>query len=202
MKRKVIVALAVVALLGGACLLYFHRTVLLPRIRFSDGGEFRVLQICYGTENDHHLGGAPGSLFWLWNHLPKQLQRIVPYPDVGVSGVAPFPNTRAISVWWAYIDPLTHKAEFGPTSGVVTTLDSGERLERIWSEPAEEGHRQIFLHDPPRYSKRLHFQLAAEDHPVEFSIENPAFEKSELKTQSLSSAQQEPRYFAPVQVEV
>ncbi len=37
---------------------------------------------------------------------------------------------------------------------------------------------------------------------VEFSIENPAFEKSELKTQSLSSAQQEPRYFAPVQVEV
>ena len=202
-KRKVIFAISLFALLlSSGCLLYFHRGAPLPRIRFSDGGEFRVLQICYGTENDHHLGGAPGSLFSLWEHLPKQLQSIVPYPDVGVSGLSPFPNKPAISIWWAYIDPLTHKPEFGPTSGVVTTLDSGERLERISSHQAGEGYRQIFLNDPPRYSKRLHFQFATEDHPVEFSIENPAFEKLESKTRTRSSAQQELRYFAPVQIEV
>jgi hypothetical protein len=203
-KRKVILTTTLSALLlGGACLLSFHRAAPLPRIQFSDGGEFRVVQVTYtpfaSESSDHAIGSAPRMQFWLWNHLPKALQAKVPYPNSGISyGLSDHP---ALSIWWAYIDPTTHKPEVGSTDYVITTLDSGERLNRIWSEPSE-GHRQIFLTDPPRHSKRLHFQLGVEDHPVEFSIDNPAFTTRESQAGRSSGARQELRYFSPVELSV
>jgi hypothetical protein len=172
--KVILTTCAVALLLGVTCLLGLHRAGSLPRIRLSNGGEFRVLKVCYGRENDHHLGGAPKSFFWAWNHLPKHLQRVIPYPDAGVSGLSPVAGKAAVSIWYADIDPGTGKPLLGPADYALITLDSGERLGRVWPEPADD-YRQIFLHDPPRHSKYLHVELGAEYDPVAFSVVNPAF---------------------------
>jgi hypothetical protein len=202
-KPKVILATTLFALLlGGLCVLSLHRRASLPRIRLADGGEFRVLKICYGRENDHHLGGAPSSFFSAWNHLPKQLQRVIPYPNTGVTSLSPFPESPpALSIWWAYIDPRTHKPEIGSTDYVITTLDSGERLGRIWPSPGDD-YRQIFLNDPPAHSKYLRFEFAAEEQAVEFSIANPAYKDSHAQARNGSGVLRKPPYFRPVEITV
>ena len=205
-KTKLIVLIALGAVLvAGVWLLFLKSAPSLPRIRFSDGGEFRVVKVCYGTENDHYVGGAPASFFWAWGHLPKRLQGFIPYPNTGARGMSPFTNAWAISVFWGYIDPRTQKSEIGSTDYVMTTLDSGERLGRIWSEPATNDHgdeyRQIFLNDPPRHSKHLRFELGVEDQRVDFSILNPAFKKSAVKAQS-GVGSGDSRIFPPVEIPI
>jgi hypothetical protein len=152
----------------------------LPRIRLTDGGEFRVFQIRY-TPNpsesyEHSLGGAPRWQWTLWRSLPNSLQTRVPMPRAGIESDSS--DHPALSIWWAYIDPKTGKREIGPTSSVTIILDNGGQLTTSdWPNPTGEGYRQILIVDPPTSSRRLRFRLSAEDQPVEFSIKNPAYEK-------------------------
>jgi hypothetical protein len=175
-RKAVITFIAIVLLVVSVSLLLFHEAVTLPWFRLKDGGELRVLKVCYGTEDDHHLGRAPKTLFWLWNRLPKSLQVVVPYPEEGVDGISPFPHHPAISIWWAWIEPTTHQRMLCPSGDVVMTLDSGEKIQFGWPIPCD-GVRQIFIPYPPRNSKRLQFQVPVNYEQVEFAIDNPAFKR-------------------------
>ena len=164
--------------MGGTFILIRSQRPDLPRIPLPDGGEFRVVQVTYtpkaSESHEHNIGAAPKYQFTLWKMLPRAIQARVSYPHDGIGYTSS--NRPALSIWWAYFVPKTGKPELGPTDYVVTTLDNGEELEyRDWPNPTDEGYRQIFITDPPTHSKRLRFRLSAEDQPVEFSIENPAY---------------------------
>jgi len=151
----------------------------LPRIKLPDGGEFRVFKITYtrGPSVDsyeHHLNAAPRYQFLLWRFLPQFLQQKISFPDTGLGGESSY--KPMISIWWAYIDPKTGRPMLGPTDYATTTLDDGSQLRKDWPSPNDD-YRQITITDPPTHSKFLHLRLSAEDHPVEFAIENPAYEK-------------------------
>jgi hypothetical protein len=159
---------------------YLKRPAELPRIRLPDGGEFRVVQVRFTPNSsvdghEHNLGAAPAYQFTLWRLLPKSLQSRIPYPRTGI-GSPQGSDHPAISIWWAYINPKTGKPQFGPTDYFTTFLDNGEQLEQDWPDLADD-YRQIFIRDPPTTSRHLRFRLSAEDQPVEFSIENPAYRK-------------------------
>lgn len=178
MKRiAAILAIVVPLLLGGLWFVRRHHAASLPRITLVGGGEFRVVKVCYGTEGDHHLGGAPKQVVWAWNHLPTPLRRLIPYPG-GESALVPNPNHTALSIYWAFIDPVTQKAEYGPSGDVLMTTDSGEQSNLGWPDPFQgpngRGYRQIFVDEPPRNSSRLRFRVPVEDETVEFTIDNPA----------------------------
>jgi hypothetical protein len=179
-KAKLAIVIGVCGLLAGVLWCFPSRPAELPRIRLPDGGEFRVIQMTYTSRSSidtraHNIGCAPAYQFQLWKLLPTLLRSSVPYPNVGISGSES--DHPALSVWWAYIDPNTGKPEIGPTDDVVTILDNGEHLKPVWPFPRAEGYRQIFITDPPPTSQRLRFRLAAEEQPIEFSIENPAYKK-------------------------
>src|SRR4029434_4666252 len=178
-KAKLAIAIGACGLLG-AFWYFLSRPTGLPRIQLANGGEFRVIQMTYTPRSSidtraHNIGCAPAYQFKLWKLLPAVLQTNVPYPKTGISGSES--SHPALSIWWAYIDPKTGKPEIGPTDDVVTILDSGEQLKPVWPFPREEGYRQIFITDPPPKSKRLRFLVSAEEQPVVFSIENPAYRK-------------------------
>src|SRR4051812_8897053 len=104
MKRKAAALCLLLALLfGGTPLLYFHRAASLPSIRLPGGGEFRVFQISYGRSNQHHLGGAPGPILWLWDHLPGPAKGRIPSPPVGATALVPGLHHTGLSIYWAYI---------------------------------------------------------------------------------------------------
>lgn len=117
----------------------------------------------------------------MWNRLPAQVQRFIPPPHPGDSALYPSPNHRALSIYWAWIDPATQKAETGPSGDVLMTADSGEQTNLGWPYPfddrAGEGYRQIFVDEPPRNSSKLRFRVPVEDETVEFTIDNPAYGK-------------------------
>src|SRR5947207_2829972 len=79
-RKKSIPGLVVLALVGGLGWWLFLRAEPLPRMRLADGGEFRVLKVVYGADEDLSLHGAPKWLFKLWRLQPEAMQRIVPYP--------------------------------------------------------------------------------------------------------------------------
>jgi hypothetical protein len=162
------------------CFVFYHHPASLPRISLVAGGEFRVVKVCYGGEGDHQLGGAPKQVVWVYNHLPAPLQGFIPYPG-GETALNPFPNHTAISVYWAFIDPVTKRAEFGPSGDVLMTTDSGEKIHVNGPDPFQGpdggGYRQIFVNEPPKKSLRLHFRVPVEDEIVEFTIDNPAYHK-------------------------
>jgi hypothetical protein len=178
-KAKLAIAVGVCGLLGGALWYFLSRPAELPRIRLPDGGEFRVVQVKFTPNSSvdghvHNLGAAPAYRFTLWRLLPKSLQSRIPYPSTGIGYQSSY--HPAISIWWAYINPKTGKPQFGPSDYVMTILDNGEQLEQVWPELTDD-YRQIFISDPPTTSRHLRFRLSAEDQPVEFSIENPAYKK-------------------------
>jgi hypothetical protein len=179
-KAKSAIAMGVCGLLGGALWYFLSRPAELPRIRLPDGGEFRVVQVKFTPNSsvdghEHNLGPAPAYRFTLWRLLPKSLQSRIPYPSTGIGGQSSY--HPAISIWWAYIDPKTGKPALGPTDYVVMILDDGEQRKYDWPEPAEGGYRQIWVDDPPTTSRHLRFRLSAEDQPVDFTIENPAYKR-------------------------
>ena len=135
------------------------RARVLPRVKLSDGSELRVLQVGYGTEaEDHHFGTGAKELFWIWRHLPKQIQRVLPYPDYGASGEMPSPPHTAISIWCGWFQPgASRQPILGPAEAAVVTFDSGEQknLDAI----AIDDYRQILIIDPPNDSKRLRLQF-------------------------------------------
>jgi hypothetical protein len=178
MKRNVKIAIAIAVLLIGGLWFYdFQNAPRLPRFPLAEGGEFRVVKICYGGSDDHHLGGASGWRFRLWRQLPESLKRIVPYPDHGIDLESPFEGHVAVSIWWAVIDPHTHEPELGPSGDVIMTVDSGEDRNLDWPDPIDPGYRQIFVSDPPRDSRKLHFLVPVEEETVEFTIANPAYRR-------------------------
>jgi hypothetical protein len=150
-------------------------------MKLVGGGEFRVFKICYGGADDHHLGGSPKQLVWAWNHLPAQLQRLIPAPNPGDSAVVPSPNHTALSIFWAWIDPSTQTAATGPSGDVLMTTESGVQTNLGWPDPFGDqvsgGYRQIFVDEPPRNSRTLRFRVPVETETVEFTIDNPAYHK-------------------------
>jgi hypothetical protein len=146
----------------------------LPHMRLADGGEFRVVKVVYGTEQDHYLHGAPKFFFTFWERMPGWLQRVVPYPWTGLSGE--IPRGAGISIWWAWFDPETGRPELGPSGDGVMTLDSGERVPFPYPNPADD-YRQILIPNPPRDSQWLHFSVPVNEleKPTEFTIRNPAW---------------------------
>lgn len=166
------IAICLGAVLVGAAAIIAHRVAPLPRIKLADGGEFRVLQVRYGTE--HRLGGAPRAIHWVWDHLPLFLRTNIPPPPAGTSGVGS--DKPALSIWWGWFDPATGKPLLGPSDNAVMSLDSGERINLDWPEPADD-YRQIFIIDPPRHSRMLRFHVVTNDERVDFAIKNPAFEE-------------------------
>jgi hypothetical protein len=115
---------------------------------------------------------------WAWSHLPTPLQRVIPYPG-GNSALFPYPNHTALSLYWGFIDPVTQKAEFGPSGDVLMTEDSGKQTNLGWPDPFTgpkgEGYRQIFVDEPPSGSRSLRFRVPVEEETVEFTIHNPAY---------------------------
>jgi hypothetical protein len=176
-KRKVKTAIVVVVLLVGG--LWFYRVqcaASLPRFPLAEGGEFRVFKICYGGQDDHRLEGPPGSLMRVWRCLPQALQRVIPYhPENEVHGLSPFSGHMALSIWWAVVEPTTKEPVLGPSGDVIMTVDSGEQTNLDWPDPWDPGYRQIFVDEPPRNSRKLHFLVPVEDETVEFTIANPAY---------------------------
>jgi len=166
---------------GGASLVYVRRAASLPRIRLPGGGEFRVFQISYGTGNQHHLGGAPGPILWLWDHLPGPAKGRIPSPPVGATALVPGLHHTGLSIYWAYIDPAIGQPILGPSGDVTMTVDSGEQTKLGSPEPfdgsAGGGFRQIYVDEPPRDSSRLRFRVPVEHDTVEFTIENPAYHR-------------------------
>jgi hypothetical protein len=148
----------------------------LPRFRLSDGGEFRVLKITYlskGSEyHEHNLNAPPAWRFALWRALPDALQGHIDYPDEGIG--AQSSDHPAISIWWAWFDPKTSEPVLGPAGDVWMTLDSGERFNLNWPDPAED-YRQILIVDPSRTSRTLTFDVPVVDDVVHFTIDNPAY---------------------------
>jgi hypothetical protein len=178
MKAKV--AVLITAFGAVACALWLSFSARqLPRIKLSDGSDFRVVRIRYGTADDHYFLRAPKAFFWMWNHLPTPLQSVVPSPNEGVGGEFPPPNHTALSIWWAWFDPVTRKPLLGPSGDVIMTLDSGEQKNLGWPNPVDD-YRQIFIMDPPTDSKRLRFSVPVNwlEKPAVFEIENPAYGKS------------------------
>ena len=182
MKRKArIVIVVIVLLISGLWGVRLYWQARLPHFKLVGGGEFRVFKICYGTHDDdvHHLGGAPKQLVWAWDNLPVQLQRFIPAPDHGAGALSPGTNRHALSIYWAWVDPLTRKAETGPSGDVLMITDSGEQTNLGWPEPFDDrtggGYRQIFVDEPPRNSTKLRFRVPVEDETVEFTIDNPAY---------------------------
>ena len=182
MKRKALTAIVAGALLfGGLWFLRYHRAATLPRIPLVGGGEFRVVQISYGDEDAHHLGGAPPQFLRLWNRLPSLVQRVIPPPVRGDGVLVPSANHTALSIYWAWIDPVTQKPVLGPSGDVIMTTDSGEQTNLGWPDPfddrAGDSFRQIFVDEPPRNSFKLRFRVPVNDETVEFTIDNPAYTK-------------------------
>lgn len=182
MKAKVAFAgIAVICVVCGASFAVILRGKQLPRMKLSDGSEFRVVQICYGTEpEDHHLGRGAKQLFWVWNHLPHRLRIVLPYPDYGESGESPSTPHTAVSIWCAWFKPgVSRQPILGPSGDVIMTLDSGEEKNLGWPNPIDD-YRQIFIIDPPTNSKRLRFAVPVNwlEKPAAFEIENPAYGKS------------------------
>ena len=184
MKRKAAIAIVIFALLLGVLwFVHFRRAASLPRIQLAGGGEFRVFKVSYGTADHHRLGGPPSQLLWLWRFawsVPASLWRFIPNIDTGGTGVMPGSNSTAISIYWAWIDPVTQKAVLGPSGDVLMTTDSGEETNLDWPIPfdrADGEYRQIIVNDLPTKSARLRFRVPVEDETVEFTIDNPAYQK-------------------------
>ena len=184
MKRKtgIVVVLSVAVLaVGGVWFAQWKRDADLPRISLEGGGEFRVFKICYGSEEVHQLGGAPPQMHWLWNRLPRSMQRIIPPPPRGDTAVVPGDGHVALSIYWGWIFPGTGEPETGPSGDVIVTTDSGAVTILPWPDPFDDekgrGYRQIIMHDLPHDSRKLHFRVPVNDEPVEFTIDNPAFGK-------------------------
>jgi hypothetical protein len=177
-KRIAAIAAIVVALLlGSVWFIRLHRAASLPRQKLVGGGEFRVVKVCYGIAGDHHLGGAPKEIVSAWNYLPAPLRRLISYPG-GDSGLVPVANHTGLSIYWAFIDPVSQKPEFGPSGEVFMTTDSGQQTKLgayPFQGPHGGGYRQIFVDEPPRNSSKLHFRVPVEDETVEFTITNPAY---------------------------
>ena len=72
----------------------------------------------------------------------------------------------------ALLDPAIRLVSIQGNAGTGKTL-----LALASALEQRKQYRQIFITDPPTNSKRLRFRLSAEDQPVEFSIENPAFQE-------------------------
>jgi len=181
-KRKVrIVFVGIVLLVCGLWGVRLFHQASLPRFKLAGGGEFRVFKVCYGSSDDHHLGGAPKQFVWAWNRLPTSVRRFIPAPNPGDSALVPSPNHTALSIYWAWIDPATQKAETGPSGDVLMTTDSGEQINLGWPHPFDDraggGYRQIFVDEPPKNSSKLRFRMPVEDETVEFTIDNPAYGK-------------------------
>jgi hypothetical protein len=166
------IAICLGAVLLGAAAIIAHRGASLPRIKLPDGGEFRVLQVGYGTE--HRLGGAPPAIHWVWDHLPLFLRAQIRQPPLGTSGVGS--DKAALSIWWGWFDRATGKPLLGPSDNAVMSLDSGERINLGWPEPVDD-YRQIFIIDPPRHSRVIRFHVVTNDERVDFAIKNPAFDE-------------------------
>lgn len=182
MKRKVALAVVVslVALIAGGVWWSLREEVAdLPRIPLKGGGEFRVVKIAYGTAEAHRFGGAPRAVLWVWDRLPNAMRDRLPVPSGG-EVLVPINGRKALSIYWGWIDPATGTATLGPSGNVIMTTDPGEQRDTDWPSPFEykrEGYRQIYVDEPPRDSRRLHFRVPVEDETVEFTIENPAFGK-------------------------
>ena len=67
------------------------------------------------------------------------------------------------------------KPLLGPAGNVWMTLDSGERTNLNWPDPAED-YRQIFIVNPSRRSRSLAFDVPVVDDVVHFTIDNPAWD--------------------------
>ncbi len=168
-------AVAVALLLVGAGVWFFYPASL-PRMHLADGGEFRVLKVVYGKDEDHHLHGAPRVLFRLWEVLPRWMQNVVPYPPVGTTGES-FDNP-SLGIWFGWFDPVTGLPEIGPAGDVMMTLDSGEQRNLGWPNPGDD-YRQILITDPPRDSQWVRFSVPINhlEQPAEFTIRNPAWRR-------------------------
>ena len=140
-----------------------------------------MVKICYGPSEVHRLGGSPRVVLELWDRLPHSLQTRLPAPTYGDTALVPRPNRNALSIYWTWIDPKTGKHELGPSGDVIMTMDSGEQVNLKWPDPFDDykgaGYRQIFVDEPPRNSRFLHFHVPVEDEAVDFTIANPAFGK-------------------------
>lgn len=187
MKRRAhYFLLAFASIVCAGWLLHAFLTPTLPRIPLRVGGEFRVYKVVYTSDpedaRDHVLGGSP-KLLRFWSQLPPGLQRFVREPKHPYE--ASFPTVPAISIWWARIDPVTHRPELGPSGEVDLTLDNGKQIKLAYPDPADyhededrdSGFRAIWIHDPPTDSKKLRLHVPVEDEAVDFEIPNPAYRK-------------------------
>ena len=116
-----------------------------------------------------------------WNHLPSPLQDVIPRPVRGGTVFIPGRSHVGLSIYWAWIEPTTHMPVLSPSGDVIMTTDSGKEFNLEWPEPFEDedgkGIRQIYMDDPPRNSRKLHFSIPVNGETVGFSIDNPAYAK-------------------------
>jgi len=153
-----------------------------PHLHLRDGSDFRVVKITYTAQasdsTDHNIG-ASRFRWWLWRHLPSELQNRMATPGYGIGNQAS--DHPAISIWWAWINPNTQIPDLGPSGDVILTTDSGHQQNLGWPDPADDGtpsgpaYRQIFVTDPPTDSPHLTFDVPVEEEIVHFTIKNPAY---------------------------
>jgi len=194
-RRALLLVGAIVLLFGVATGLHAWLSPRLPHKILRGGGEFRVFAIRYGADSDAQAYlRAPKWKFRVWEALPKKLQKIIPYPEIGPQ--SQFYEQPAVAIWCAWIEPETHKPEINEVGKVTVALDNGETLPRErstesyrsanpppfsteWPVPNGE-YRVIWIVDPPRDSR--HFRGEIENvwgetagEAVRFTIDNPAY---------------------------
>ena len=179
MKRKLLIAVTASAALVFAALVVLQARFRadLPRVALRDGGEVRVLQVSYtpgpSDDVDHNLE-APRLRWRIYRHLPLSLRERMEAPSRGIGYLSS--DRPILSVWWAHFDSVTRKPMLGEAGDVLMTVDSGERTNLGWPDPADD-YRQIFVSDPPTNSKRLTFEFPVWGEWVRFSIDNPAYRR-------------------------
>ena len=179
MKRRLLIAVVAPAALLVSGLFIFRLRFLadLPRLALRDGGEVRVLQVSYtpgpSDSIDHNLD-APRLRWRIYRHLPSSLRESMEAPTRGIGYQSS--DHPALSVWWAHFDPVTRKPMLGEAGDVLMTVDSGQRTNLGWPDPADD-YRQIFISNPPTDSKRLTFEFPVWGEWVRFSIDNPAYRR-------------------------
>lgn len=174
-KRIITVTVGAILLLAALGIIRAYSRPYLLHLPLRDGAEFRVIQITYtaGPSDaiDHNIN-APKARWWLYRHLPSPIQQRLGEPGIGIGNQA---SARPVlSIWWACIDPSSHKPLIGEAGDVFMTVDSGQRTNLGWPDPADD-YRQIFVIDPPTDSKQLSFDFPIWGEWVHFRIDNPAY---------------------------
>lgn len=194
-RRTLRLLVAIVLLFVIAAGLHAWFTPKLPHQMLRGGGEFRVFAVRYGAGSDAQAYlRAPKWKFRMWQALPRFLQNLIPYPEIGP--LTEFWDHPSVAIWCAWVNPKTHLPEINEIGKATVMLDNGKSLPEAvsdedyhsahppsfttdWPVPAGD-YREIMIVDPPHDSRYFHVKIDnfwGETHgeTVHFTIENPAY---------------------------